>query len=107
MSEDQIASSKEDATRKPGAIEEGKEGEEQEKSDDQPRVRRKRMGVDPSLIISEERSKRRKSPTPTPEGDGKVKKEDGGSLADPKDPEKAAVVGKDLYDKLLDVKDRE
>jgi len=66
--------------------------------------RRKRIDVDASLIISDGRSKRRRTPTPPPEEE-KVKKED--DPLDPKDPERAAGLGKELYDKLANVKDKE
>jgi hypothetical protein len=94
-------------TRGQSTTEDPQVNDEQNKGEEQPRARRKRMGVDPSLIISEERSKRRRTPSPAPEMDGKVKKEDGADAADPKDPEKAAAVGKELYDKLMDVKSKE
>lgn len=57
-----------------------------------PRVRKKRLGVDPSLIISEERSKRRRSPSPSA-----VKRED----PDPKNPERAAALGRELFHKIM------
>jgi hypothetical protein len=67
--------------------------------------RRKRIDVDASLIISDGRSKRRKTPTPQPEEEVKVKKED--DPLDPKDAERATKLGKELYDKLNAVKDKE
>jgi hypothetical protein len=66
--------------------------------------RRKRIDVDASLIISDGRSKRRRTPTPPPEEE-KVKKEE--DPLDPKDPERAAGLGQELYDKLANIKDKE
>lgn len=82
------------------------QGSEDHEAGDQPRVRKKRLlGVDPSLIISDGRSKRRRTPSPQPEAD--VKKESGGSELDPKDPEKAAALGSEIYRKIIDMKDKE
>lgn len=82
------------------------QGSEDHEAGDQPRVRKKRtLGVDPSLIISDGRSKRRKTPTPQPETD--VKKEQGGVDRDPKDPERAASLGSEIYKKVVDMKDKE
>lgn len=80
-------------------------GAEEHEGGDLPRVKKKRLGVDPSLIISDGRSKRRKTPTLTPETD--VKKEDGSGERDPKDPERAATLGREIYQKMLDMKDKE
>jgi hypothetical protein len=67
--------------------------------------RRKRIDVDASLIISDGRSKRRRTPSPVPEPEVKVKKEE--DPLDPKDPERAATLGKELYQKLMNTKDKE
>lgn len=67
----------------------------------QPRVRKKRLGVDPSLIISEDRPKRRKTPTPEPVV------EDEPEVVDPKDPERATRLGLEVYQKIMDKKDSE
>lgn len=107
MSQAPPDTSKDETTRGISASEDPQVKDEAEKGEDQPRARRKRMGVDPSLIISEERSKRRRTPSPAPETEGKVKKEDGGDAADPKDPEKAAAVGKELYAMLMGLKGKE
>lgn len=107
MSQAPPDTSKDETTREISASEDPQVKDEAEKGEDQPRARRKRMGVDPSLIISEERSKRRRTPSPAPETEGKVKKEDGGDAADPKDPEKAAAVGKELYAMLMGLKGKE
>jgi hypothetical protein len=67
----------------------------------QPRVKKRRLGVDPSLIISEERSKRRRTPTPEAEHDDK----DG--VHDPKDPARAKELGLQIFKKIMDSKDPE
>lgn len=71
---------------------------------DHPRVKKKRLGVDPSLIISDGRSKRRKTPDETPEMEDKKEQ---GLDRDPKDAEKAAQVGRELYQKLVATTDKE
>lgn len=81
------------------------QGADDHEGGDHPRIKKKRLGVDPSLIISDGRSKRRKTPTLTPETD--VKKEDATGERDPKDPERAATLGRDIYQKVLDLKDKE
>lgn len=64
--------------------------------EDAAKVKRKRpLGVDPSLIISSERTKRRRSPTPEVE----VKEEAG---VDPKDKERAKALGMAIYRKIMD-----
>lgn len=66
------------------------------------RVKKRRLGVDPSLIISDGRSKRRRTPSPEPE----VKNEPGGGANDPKDAARATTLGRDIYQKIMDsVKD--
>ena len=80
-------------------------GAEEQEAGDHPRVKKKRLGVDPSLIISDGRSKRRKTPTPTPETD--VKKEDGAGDRDPKDTERANTLGREIYQKILGLTDKE
>jgi hypothetical protein len=67
----------------------------------QPKVKKRRLGVDPSLIISEERSKRRRTPTPEPEQDDKD------VVHDPKDPQRAKELGLQIYQKIMDAKDSE
>lgn len=59
------------------------------------RVRKKRLGVDPSLIISEERSKRRRSPSPSA-----AKQED----PDSKDPARAAALGREIMRRIMEKK---
>ena len=85
-------------SEEPHGVEDGEAG-------DHPRARRKRLGVDPSLILSDGRSKRRKTPDQTPETD--VKKEQSAAERDPKDPERAAELGRQIYQKILDTKDKE
>jgi len=67
----------------------------------QPKVRKHRLGVDPSLIISDERSKRRRSPSPERENDDKH------VVHDPKDPERAKQLGSQIYRKIMETKDSE
>ncbi|KAL1410050.1 hypothetical protein Q8F55_004052 [Vanrija albida] len=66
-------------------------------SPEKPKERKRRLGVDPSLILSEGRSKRRRTPTPEPI----VNKND----MDPKDPERAKALGLALYYKIMAMKD--
>jgi len=66
------------------------------------RTKKKRLGVDPSLILSDGRSKRRKSPTP--EADEKMG-EGGGN--DPKDPARAKTLGYQIYNKIMTMKSAE
>lgn len=70
-----------------------------DQSPDKRKERKRRLGVDPSLIISEGRSKRRRTPTPPP----KVEKPD----PDPRDPERAKGLGMQLYDKIIGMHDAE
>lgn len=71
-------------------------------ADPVPKVKKRReLGVDPSLIISEERSKRRKTPTPEPED---VPRKD---EHDPKDPVRAKQLGMEIYGKVLKMEDNE
>ena len=66
----------------------------------QPRQKKRRLGVDPSLILADTgRSRRRKTPTPGPE-DGKVD-------LDPKDPKRATELGRQIYDRIMASKDAE
>ena len=65
-------------------------------------VKRRLMGVDPSLILSNDRSKRRRTPSPEPEAAGG--KED---AADPKDPPRAKKLGLEIYAQIMDQKDSE
>ena len=60
-------------------------------------------GVDPSAILSEGRSKRRKTPTPEPED--KAGNKNNGN--DPKDKERAKRLGMEIYNKIMGQKDRE
>ena len=62
------------------------------------RVRKRRLDVNPNLILSDGRSKRRKSPTPEM-GGGKGEDEDG--LHDPKDPLRAQQLGNIIYGKIM------
>lgn len=57
--------------------------------------------MDPSLIISEERSKRRRTPTPEAEH------EDKDGVHDPKDPARAKELGLQIFKKIMDSKDSE
>jgi hypothetical protein len=66
-----------------------------------PKARKRRLDVNPSLIISDGRSKRRKSPTPEA-SPGK-----GNDTKDNKDPKKASELGLALYRKIMDSKDAE
>lgn len=61
--------------------------------------KRRLLGVDPSLIISDGRSKRRKSPTPEP-SDSAVTKVEAGK--DPKDKARALSLGREIYKKVVD-----
>jgi len=88
-----------------GEKREASESEEPTNAEGEQIKRRKRIDVDASLIISDGRSKRRKTPTPQPEEETKVKKEE--DPLDPKDAERATTLGKQLYDKLNHVKDKE
>ncbi|WVR08581.1 hypothetical protein IAU60_005636 [Kwoniella sp. DSM 27419] len=65
------------------------------------RMKKKRLGVDPSLIISEERSKRRKSPSPTP-GEHAA-----GQDRDPRDPVRAKELGSVIYKRILGSRDQD
>jgi hypothetical protein len=89
----------------PGEKREASESEEPANTEADHIKRRKRIDVDASLIISDGRSKRRKTPTPQPEEETKVKKEE--DQLDPKDAERATKLGKELYEKLDKVKDKE
>ena len=64
--------------------------------------KRRLLGVDPSLILSEERSKRTKR-TPSPDAEDDIKE---GSY-DPKDSERAKTLGMQIYQKIMTKKDRE
>jgi len=66
------------------------------------RTKKKRLGVDPSLIISDGRSKRRR--TPSPEAEEKMG-EGGGN--DPKDPVRAKTLGYQIYNKIMTLKSAE
>lgn len=61
------------------------------------RVRKRRLDVNPNLILSDGRSKRRK--TPTPEPGAKDVDEDG--VYDPKDPDRAQQLGNLIYGKIM------
>ncbi|ORX41076.1 Bromodomain-containing protein [Kockovaella imperatae] len=63
--------------------------------------RRNLRGVDPSLIISQDRSKRRKTPTPEPEA------RDSKDAVDPKDKDRAKRLGMEIYEKIMASKDKE
>lgn len=58
--------------------------------------------MNPSLIISEERSKRRRSPSHEPED-----RKPNGDGEDPKDPERAKALGEEIVRKILDAKESE
>ena len=76
--------------------------EQRDSSEPAPRMKKRRLlGVDPSLIISEERSKRRKTPTPEAEADEKD------VVRDPKDPERAKQLGLQIYGKVMESRDPE
>jgi hypothetical protein len=63
--------------------------------------KKRRLGVDPSLIISDGRSKRRRTPTPEPEET--AGKEE---VNDPKDKARAQALGRDIYNEIMNsVKD--
>lgn len=65
------------------------------------REKKRRLGVDPQLILSTEgRSKRRRTPSPPPDTKQQVEH-------DPKDPERAAKVGLQIYTKILGMHDTE
>lgn len=86
----------------------GPDASEQQQHDDaEPTGRRgkKRLGVDPSLILSEGRSKRRRTPSPDPE-DGHDE-HDGGGSHDPKDPERAKRLGYGIYNRIMGEKTKE
>lgn len=70
------------------------------------RMRKRRLDVNPNLIISEERSKRRRTPSHEPE-DRKPNGTKDDDAADPKDPERAKALGDELVKKILDTKDSE
>lgn len=66
------------------------------------KVKKKRLGVDPSLIIAEGgRSKRRRTPSPQPE----QQKEQ--VNLDPKDSARARELGMVIYEKIMDSKTKE
>lgn len=65
------------------------------------KVKKKRLGVDPSLIIAEGgRSKRRRTPSPQPEQKEQVN-------LDPKDSARAQELGMVIYEKIMDSKTKE
>ncbi len=73
-----------------------------ETGDHNTKVKKRRLfGVDPSLILSEERSKRRRTPSPEPEGDEKQ------AVLDPKDPERAKQLGMQVYRRIMETEDSE
>lgn len=72
-----------------------------ESGEPRPKVRKRRLGVDPTLIISEERSKRRRTPSPEAEEDSKA------AVFDPKDPVRAKLLGMQIYRKIMDSTDTE
>lgn len=67
----------------------------------QPKVKKRRLGVDPRLIISEERSKRRRTPSPEPEEDNRR------TVHDPKNPERAKQLGLQIYGRIMGMNDLE
>jgi hypothetical protein len=64
-------------------------------------VRKKRMGVDPSLIISDGRSKRRRTPTPEPAPAAATAAVKSEAEKDPKDKARATSLGREVYKKVL------
>lgn len=66
------------------------------------RIRKRRLDVDATLILSDGRSKRRKTPSVEPEDKKENVLEDG--VYDPKDPTRAKTLGLKLYNKLLKAK---
>lgn len=67
-------------------------------SPDKPQ-RKRRLDVNPSLILSTEgRSKRRRTPTPPPGG--------GKAGADPKEVERAKTLGMVIYNKIMNLHDQ-
>lgn len=58
------------------------------------------LGVDPSLIISDGRSKRRKTPSPEPVPDPTAVKAE--PEKDVKDKVRAASLGREIYKKIMD-----
>lgn len=65
------------------------------------KVKKKRLGVDPSLIIAEGgRSKRRRTPSPEPDQKEQVN-------LDPKDSARAKELGMVIYEKIMDSKTKE
>jgi hypothetical protein len=70
---------------------------------------KRRLGVDPSLILSEGRSKRRKTPTPVPD-EAKDKGEEGKDAQgeeDPRDTVRARKLGLELVAKIMKQTDSE
>ncbi|WVQ95513.1 hypothetical protein IAU59_002610 [Kwoniella sp. CBS 9459] len=78
------------------------EQEESTGSEPQPKIRKKRLDVNPSLIISDGRSKRRRTPSPQPEN---AHENAGESDKDPKDPQRAKELGYVIYRRIMDSKD--
>lgn len=65
------------------------------------RVKKKRLGVDPSLIIAEGgRSKRRRTPSPQPEQKEQVN-------TDPRDSARAKELGMVIYERIMGSKTKE
>lgn len=70
-------------------------------SPDKPaREKKRRLDVNPQLILSEGRSKRRRTPSPPPAAKQLVD-------SDPKDPERASQLGLQLYNKIMAMRDVE
>ena len=65
--------------------------------------KRRMIGVDPSLIISEQRSKRRRSPTPEAEIEVDTKS----AVPNPKDGVRAKQYGMQIMKKIMDAMDSE
>ena len=65
----------------------------------QAKTRRRRLGVDPSLIISEDRSKRRRTPSPEADDDDKD------AVHDPQDAQTVKHLGMQIFQKIMDSKD--
>ncbi|KAK4687188.1 hypothetical protein P7C73_g2928, partial [Tremellales sp. Uapishka_1] len=77
---------------------------EAQEHDQPPKQRRRRMGVDPSLILSEGRSKRRKTPTPPPAGEDEAEAK---GENDPKDPARAKLLGGQIMKQIMEQKDKD
>ena len=81
----------------------GAEGSVEREENDGPVKRGKRVlkGLDSSLILSTDRSKRRRTPTPEPADESKD------DVLDPQDRERAKRLGMEMYRKIMAQRDKQ